>query len=297
MTAAILFIPVMLWLALSAPALGGEQPLKGFCRALVVTAFGVLIPLIVFLLSAFLVPEWKGGCSHGWLDCFHLGKLMLTPLVLWAIGALYILEIHRAKQPYSGGIVLGLFVGVVVAGGCFVYGAISIRHDWSGAVLFLLVPLYAAAWNGIRLAQIVRQSSVGPVTLLLTFIGTIPFWFAGMLWSKKFFSALPDHPPSCFVVTAAGQGHRSFVGPFLEVTHRGHNRIANHQLITLWKLEELWQAHAPFTHKSFRNIYNRVGPVLARRINSPWVADAAYLALKPVEFIAALIVTASNKPK
>jgi hypothetical protein len=140
-----------------------------------------------------------------------------------------------------------------------------------------------------------RQSGVGPIAFLFSLIGTIPFWFAGVLWSKKIFSTLPDQPPSCFVVTAAGQGHRSFVGPFLEVTHRGRNRVANRQLATLWKLEELWQSRAPLTHRSFRRIYNCVGPAIARRINSPWLADAAYLALKPVEWVAALIVMSSNE--
>lgn len=288
-------IPVLLWLGLSAPALFEEQPLKRFCRALFITAFGVLIPLIVFLLSAFLVPDWKGACKHGWLDCFHMGKLTLTPLVLWAIGALYILEIKNAKPPHSHGLVLGLFVGFIVAGGCFVYGVVSARHDWRGGVLFLLVPLYAAIWHGIRLAQIVQQSGVGTIAFLLSFIGTIPFWFAGVLWSKKIFAGLPDHPPSCFVVTAASKGHLNIVGPFLDVTHRGRRRIANRQLVTLWKLEQLWQIRAPLSHKSFRAIYNRVGPIIARRINSPWLADAAHLALKPVEWVAALIVTGSNK--
>ena len=292
-----LLIPVMLWLGLSAPALIKEQSLKRFCRGLFVSAFGVLIPLGVFLLSAFLVPEWKGGCKHGWLDCFHLGKLTLTPLVLWAVGALYILEIRLTKLPHSHGLVLGLFVGVTVASGCFVYGVVSVGSDLNGAMLFLLVPLYVAIWHGIRLAQIVQQSSVGPMTFLLSLIGTIPFWFAGAVWSKKIFSSLPNQPPSCFVVTAAGQGHRSFVGPFLEATHRGRQRVANRQLITLWKLEELWQRHASVSHTVFRRIYNRVGPVIARRINSPWLADAAYLALKPIECVAALIVTASNKTK
>lgn len=297
MTAAILFIPVIIWLGLSAPALLEEQPLKQFCRALFVVAFGVLMPLGVFLLSAFLVPEWKGGCKHGWLDCFHLGKLTLTPLVLWAIGSLYMLEVQRPKPPYAGGLVLGLLVGAIVASGCFVFGVLSADGDWKAAALFLLVPLYSAIWHTVRLILIVHQSGVGLVTCLLSLLGMIPFWFAGALWSKKIFAALPDQPPSCFVVTAAGRGHRGFVGPFLEVAHRGHHRVANRQLVTLWQLEELWQTRAPLTHKSFRKIYNCAGPIIARQINSPWLADAAYVALKPVEYIAALIIARCNKPK
>jgi hypothetical protein len=67
-------------------------------------------------------------------------------------------------------------------------------------------------------------------------------------------------------------------------------RFANQQLITLWQLEALWRTTALRSHTIFRRGYNLFGPIIARRITSPWVADAAYVALKPAELLARLIV-------
>jgi hypothetical protein len=38
----------------------------------------------------------------------------------------------------------------------------------------------------------------------------------------------------------------------------------------------------------FRKIYNHAGPVIARRMTSPWLADLTFLALKPLEWLARL---------
>jgi hypothetical protein len=37
---------------------------------------------------------------------------------------------------------------------------------------------------------------------------------------------------------------------------------------------------------AFRRVYNKIGPVIARNISSPFLADALFLALKPAEFFA-----------
>jgi hypothetical protein len=43
----------------------------------------------------------------------------------------------------------------------------------------------------------------------------------------------------------------------------------------------------------FRHGYNVLGPTIARRIASAWIADALYLVLIPFEFFAWLLV---NRP-
>jgi hypothetical protein len=42
----------------------------------------------------------------------------------------------------------------------------------------------------------------------------------------------------------------------------------------------------PRLHKVLRRVYDVVGRALARRLRNPFVADLAYLCLKPVEWIA-----------
>ena len=42
-----------------------SPPWATFGRALIQSAGGIVIPLLAFLASAFLVPDWKGACRLG----------------------------------------------------------------------------------------------------------------------------------------------------------------------------------------------------------------------------------------
>ena len=75
-------------------------------------------------MSMFLVPEWKGDSHRGWLDCFILGKLALTPLVLWASAAFYVVQIYKPEPKPRAWVDLGLFVGAVTSTMCFVLGLV-----------------------------------------------------------------------------------------------------------------------------------------------------------------------------
>jgi hypothetical protein len=273
-------------LLLALPTLLVEKSLKRLALAFLATTFGILLPLIVFFFSAFLVPEWKGACAHGWWDCFHLGKLALTPFVLWATIALYLVEVCQIRPPKPGSLTIALFLGGVVAGGCFLYGVMTTGTESRRLEYFFLVPLYTAIWYGLRWFQSHRQNPLRLIWYLLSLLGTVPFWIAGLIWSRHIFAGLPNQAPECFVVTAANQGHQEIVGPFVLTTHRGQARIANRQLVRLWAFEQLWQKQSPRSHGWFRRSYNRTGPTLARQINSPWRADVTYLALKPLEWLA-----------
>jgi hypothetical protein len=274
------------WLVLVlAPALT-HPSWRRLLLAVPLTLVGVLLPLFVFAFSAFLVPEWKGGCDHGWVDCFHVGKLALTPFVLWATAALYAVEVCRVAKPTARWIVLGFFFGAMVSSVCLVYGLVFCGLQKSGMAAWLLVPAYVPVWYITRAIQLMSAASFRPVAYVIASCSSLPFWFGAVVWSRRTYEALPDQAPSCFVVTAATRGHRRFVGPFVEVTHRGHLVQANQQLMTLWRFEALWRARTPRSHARFRRAYNRAGPAIARSITSPWIADLAYLALKPAEFLA-----------
>ena len=90
---------------------------------------GVLLPLFVFFLSSIMVPDWKGDCTYGWLDCFIMGKLALAPLVLLATAALYALEILRVENRTARWIVIGIFLGAIVSCICFVFGVVCIGRE------------------------------------------------------------------------------------------------------------------------------------------------------------------------
>lgn len=279
-------------IGLSLPSAVEERSWKRFQFNVLVSLFGVLVPIGVFLLSSFLVPEWKGGCKHGWIDCFIGGKLALSPLVLWSTSSLYAVEVLRIQRPVSNSIVLGLWTGAGIAAICLFY-CLFAGFGKGGMGLWLIVPAYIALWQGWRAFQLGKETEFTVMPLIGTLVASLPCCIGSVIWSQKWYESLPDQPPSCFVVTAAGRGHHNIVGPFRNVSRHGRTCSANQQLLTLWQFEATWGKRSPRTHRAFRCIYNQVGPVVARRITSRWVADITYLALKPVELVAALVLNIS----
>jgi len=286
------FLLGFLLVGLALPRAIVERSLSRFLHGLVITFFGVMVPMAVFLLSAFLSPDWKGDCRLGWLECFHLGKLALLPLVLWATAALYKLEVLTDIGRSTAWVVLGLWTGCAVAGGCFAFGVVSmsLRQNNGPFILFLAVPLYVAIWHGVRAFQLGRKAPVSTLACSLTFLGSLPFWFLSLSWSRRLYEGLPDQSPGCFVVTAAARGHVSLVGPLVEVGRNDRMLQANRQLLTFWQFEALWAARAPRSHRAFRRLYNFIGPRIARRISSAWRASLAYICLKPAELFAASVL-------
>ena len=116
--------------------------------------------------------------------------------------------------------------------------------------------------------------------LALTLIARVPL-------AMRIYDALPPEAPKgygdCFVVGAATQGHRGIVGSHFDARL---GRTVNQQWRTLRAFENLLKQRRPGLHRRLRSHYNWIGPVIAARIRSPLVADFAYLALKPVEWLA-----------
>jgi hypothetical protein len=278
---------------LASPSAASERSWKRFFINLPLCFFGIMLPLFVFLMSVFLTPEWKGGCHNGWIDCFYEGKLALTPLVLWATAALYKVEV--SKRPDRSWIAYGLLTGAIVSSVCLLFGFVTNGPDHS-MEMWLAVPFYTALWYVFRAAQSAANGKIKFSGVLKTLTGSAPFWGASAAWTYHAYFSLPTDPPGCFIVTAASRGHRNFVGPFLEVPHRGKTRLVNQQLATLWQLEALWRGRAQRSHAVFRRGYNVVGPIIARRITAPLIADALYVALKPAEFFGRLLVNSSIHP-
>ncbi|HTR42642.1 MAG TPA: DUF6688 family protein, partial [Pseudomonadales bacterium] len=270
----ILIIIIGIFLALALPPAVIAKSWIRFFIALILSFVGVVLPLFIFGFSSFLEPEWKGACGYGWLDCFITGKLALTPLVLLATAALYALEILRVANRTARWIVVGIFLGAIVSSICFVFGLVCIGFGFDPLKVWLLVPGYVATWYSIRAAQLIKSARFNFRTYLISLASSLPFWLASWWWSRNLYASLPNQEPGgCFIVTAAGNGHAAFVGRQIEIERNGRRRLVNQQLITFWQFEMLWQSFAPRSHRIFRRGYNRIGPVIASRIKSPWLAD------------------------
>ena len=264
---------------------------KRFLIALVLSFLGIGLPLVVFSFSVFMVPDWKGQCHHGWLDCFHRGKLALAPLVLWACAALYAVEIWRTPGRTRPWIVLGLLTGAAVSAVCFGVGVrIVPGSQWKELAGWMGVPFYVAVWYGLRARQLLKAAGTSLGAMAATLLGTVPFWIGAIVWSRRAYAALPDTPPNCFVATAAARGHACVVGPRIRVSHHGRTQEATRQLRTLWAFEERWARRAPRSHAAFRRVYNIAGPLVAARITTPFAADLAHLAIKPLELAARAVL-------
>lgn len=266
-----------------APAIH-RRSFKAFFLSLFWVAVGITLPVYWFLLSVELLPDWKGGCTLGAFTCFVVGKLWLTPLVVWALAAFYARVVWKATAPARTWIVLGYWVGAIISVTCLIHGLIVFpRHLF--VVWPFLVPVMTAVYYSVVASRLIRESGISSAKISATLISMIPFWALSIWHSRRLFESLPaEQPKDCFVVTAAMHGHASIVGPFYTVHRHGQERRINHQLRVFWDFEDAWKRRMPRFHRTARMIYNRLGPFVARRITRRWMASIVYLALKPAEW-------------
>ena len=96
------------------------------------------------------------------------------------------------------------------------------------------------------------------------------------------YAALPPSEGDCFVATAASRGHRALMG-------EGAGTLTR-QLRTFKAGELALEAARPGWHRALRRVYDRCGPMAARRLTGPWRADLAYLLLAPAAALVRLVL-------
>ena len=116
-------------------------------------------------------------------------------------------------------------------------------------------------------------------------------WRFDILKMYELYAALPPTPPpDCYIATAAAHGHPQFVHSLTVKRADGKSVQVNRQLQLLKCAELALLAIHPHLHKLLRGIYDVMGKQLARRMRNPFVADMAYLLLKPWEWLAGFIL-------
>lgn len=117
--------------------------------------------------------------------------------------------------------------------------------------------------------------------------GYIAAWRFDILKMYELYAVLPPQPPpDCYIATAAAQGHPQVVGSWLIRFTNGETRRVNKQLQILKCAELACMAVQPRFHRILRRGYDVAGKSLAKRIRNPYLADLAFLLLKPWAWLA-----------
>ena len=251
--------------------------------------------LMLMLATIAFEPKWKG--SKG----MHWGYYLLdgwAGVTLWPIYLVGIVALIRGfvdgsdwmvKSPWC--LVHSILLSVISLGYVLAGFLLNFVED---SYAFLIVPGSVAICYILVAAIIVknRQFAFSDIWGLgALFWGWLASLFAAIVikipLAWRMYRQLPDEPPSCFIVTAAAQGHPSLVQSHYDsVTGMWVNR----QLKTFRRFEMTLKEVAPVTHVILRAVYNRVGPIAAGCIRNRWLADAIYLLLKPLEWSVRLLM-------
>jgi hypothetical protein len=208
-------------------------------------------PFILIFLYRLALTKWTSGEVNRFL------------LILISIGLLIALLLTR------GGALLLLLAGLTLA-----------SPLWS-----FLISLRAAIWLfKNHETKFSLPHGLGLVVWLSAYVAA---WRFDILKMYELYAALPPQPPpDCYIATAAARGHPRLVRSWAVKRADGKLLRVNTQLQILKCAELALAATCPNVHKPLRKLYDVVGKSLARKIQNPFLADLAYLFLKPFEWAA-----------
>jgi len=221
-------------------------------------------------------------------------------LFLWIIPPVFSKLYRWAKSKWDLR-KLRLALAILLAAAYIVAGIINISYlmaPW-GILLVVLVaaaPFWSLLLSGQAALWLLKNHET-KFTLLRGF--SIVAWMAvyaaawrfDILKMYELYATLPPQPPpDCYIATAAANGHPRFVGSRRVQRVDAKLMQVNKQLQLLKCAELALLATSPRVHKFLRKIYDVIGKSLARKIQNPFVADIAYLLLKPWEWLAGAIL-------
>ncbi len=217
---------------------------------------------ILFIISPFLLSKLRA-----WIQNERIFRALIFAvvviLILWAIIAA-ILGYNSASPIFF----LAVFIPMSAPFWCF------------------FIALQAARWLWkYHESKLTLAHGFGLFAWLSAYVFALRFNIVKMY---ELYTALPTQPPNCYIATAAANGHPVFVRSHEVQMQSGQSMRVNKQLQILKCAELALMASMPRLHKIFRAVYDMAGKPLARRIQNPFFADMAYLALKPLEWLAVL---------
>lgn len=144
---------------------------------------------------------------------------------------------------------------------------------WPLAAFFLMWPL------------------LGIVVCVLALFGQQPdalirAWTETSDWNLSRRTAPPNvYHDMHYLCTVAAGGHENVVKPLRLGVRHGHEVIVNRQLCVANAFEQLLEERLPRVHRHIRHFYDTYGFPIAKKIRSPFAADAIYILMKPLEWL------------
>ena len=295
-------------------------------RGLLMSSLAILpVPMLLLNAAAFC-SDWKGDKGLGVFGVLDEDWAGLVGLPLWVVGAVYLVCLlarpQRLWTSRPGVLVLATmaFISLWHTLRTAMPEITQVCSDPVTALMSGLARLVETGGNGGgRIGEaalyfyLVAVPGMLTLNLLLLIAHVLQrrklagrFWAFALTWltglattvaakvllAFQHYASLADQPPdNCFIVSAAATGHRRLVGR----RAGADGRIDNLQLRRFRALEGRLRTGCPALHARLRRVYNRLAPPVARVVAAnPLLADATYLALKPLEWLAAMVLHARS---
>ena len=257
----------------------------------------------LFVSTMAFAPDWKGSKGMGWIFYVNDGLAGALLLPFYACGAwAFIYAAAFPKLASKRPVLYFMLATNVLVSLTYVFYVWAMQFAGHRQLCWhLLAPGIPAIAYGLMLVALLRRefptASKSPWQWAWIWLAS----FGAALVAKvplamHYYATLPNEPPdSCFIVTAACRGHRRIVGASFDMKLQ---RVVNQQLLCFWQFEELLTNRFPNFQRFIRQIYNHIGPSVARRIRFRWQADIVYMLLKPIEWtIRGLLMLFSGQSK
>jgi len=181
-----------------------------------------------------------------------------------------------------------LLIGTFITRGNFPF-LVLVALTMAAPFWSFLLALQAAIWLFKNYeTKLTLPRGLGLAAWMVAYIAA---WRFDILKMYELYAALPPTPPpDCYIATAAARGHPQIVNSRTVQRADGKSVQVNGQLQVLKCAELALLAVNPRLHKFLRQIYDVIGKSLARRIQNPFMADMAYLLLKPWELLAGVVL-------
>ncbi|MEZ6193135.1 MAG: DUF6688 family protein [Phycisphaerales bacterium] len=209
----------------------------------------------------------------------------------WCRGRFWSFFTPRRKAGITIGLILlALLLGLLTGnpfGPLMTPVVVSVLFSpWVCLVVYLLA--CARICRSSRLVKAGHVDGKDAPWWLLLFGGATGYclaWAGSISLAIDAYAKLPTDPPDCYICTAAARGHARFVGSEPTALRSGQTIRVNRQMRTCKAVELAIKAITPCGHRALRRAYDRIGPVLAKRMSSPVAADLAYLVIAPVAWV------------